>query len=256
MLPAVLQAFFDEARRLGKRTVLDAYCCEGGVSTGWHRAGFAVFGVDLFKHRNAAGKLVGFSQKRYPFPSMQMDAVEFIRLYGHLFDVIVASPPCQPHTAALRAERASGKHRPSLIEATREVIQATGRPYVLENVEGARAHLVDPVELCGTMFGLTAVDDDGVLLEMWRHRLFESNVNLTAPTPCHHNLYSLQVAGSYGGARSDKDEARNERHGGYVPAKHIQQALLGIDWMTIGGMHQSVPPVYAEHLALQMAALL
>jgi DNA (cytosine-5)-methyltransferase 1 len=99
---------------------------------------------------------------------------------------------------------------------------------------------------------------------MWRHRLFESNVSLSAPlwvdngwavSPAHlHNWHSNQVAGSYGGARRDKHEARNVRHGGYVPSKRVQQELLGIDWMTERGMHQSIPPVYTEHIGRQLLA--
>lgn len=66
------------------------------------------------------------------------------------------------------------------------------------------------------------------------------------------------MAGSYGGARRDKVEARMIRKGGYVPSKAVQQALLEIDWMTEGGMHQCIPPAYSrwigqsllEHLAL------
>ena len=60
-----------------------------------------------------------------------------------------------------------------------------------------------------------------------------------------------QIAGAYGGARRDKVEARTVRHGGYVPPKRIQQRLLGIDWMTQHGMHQSLPPVYTEWIGLQ-----
>ena len=89
-------------------------------------------------------------------------------------------------------------------------------------------------------------------LHLKRHRLFESNVSLTAPTQCRHGWYSEQVAGSYGGARRDKDEARHVRHGGYVPAAHVQARLLGIDWMTQKGMHESIPPAFAEHIGRQL----
>ena len=60
----------------------------------------------------------------------------------------------------------------------RERLLAAGVPYVIENVKGAP--LLDPIVLCGTMFpGLRVL----------RHRLFESNVALTAPPrPASHPL--------------------------------------------------------------------
>ena len=229
--------------------LLDLFCCEGGAAMGYHRAGFDVFGVDLFKHRNDKGQRLGFSQKRYPFPSHQGDALEFVRAHGAEFDAIHASPPCQHASAGTRARDRS--EYPALIGDTRAALIETGRPYVIENVEGS--DLIDPVTLCGTMFGLTATDTDGTPLELWRHRCFESNVPLTAPRPCSHGAYSPQVAGCYGGARSDKDEARNVRHGGYVPKdKGVLERLMRIDWMTKGGMYQALPPVYTEHLGHQL----
>lgn len=45
------------------------------------------------------------------------------------------------------------------------------------------------------------------------------------------------------------------RHGGYVPSIPVQQQLLGIDWMTQKGMHQSIPPAYTEHIGRQLIQL-
>jgi DNA (cytosine-5)-methyltransferase 1 len=242
---------------MSRPKLLDLFCCEGGASMGYHRAGFDVYGVDLFED---------YSQKRYPFPSRAHDAVDAldILLMGSTlwldnntiglrlkdFAAITASPPCQHASAGTRAQDRS--KYPRLIEPTRELLMQTGLPYVIENVKGA--DLRDPILLCGTMFDLSAVDEDGTNLEMWRHRLFESNVLLAAPAQCQHGWFSRQVAGSYGGARRDKHEARNVRHGGYVPSKRVQQELLVIDWMTERGMHQSIPPAYTEHIGRQLLA--
>lgn len=115
--------------------------------------------------------------------------------------------------------------------------------------------------LCGRMFDLRANDEDGMPLVLDRHRLFESNVTLEAPAhPKHGNE---QVAGVYGGSRrsskpnatpaDDRYSARHERHGGYVPrSKRVQQALLGIDWMTVKGMQESIPPAYAEWIGRRL----
>jgi DNA (cytosine-5)-methyltransferase 1 len=248
--------------------LLDLFCCEGGASRGYALAGFDVYGVDLFTTIKG-----GFSRKRYPYPSVTGDVIDVLRelVYGYPwikfdngewlrltdFDAIHASPPCQHASAGTRTMRSRGDDRhPALIEPTRALLKAAqdqqATPYVIENVKGAA--LLDPITLCGTMFGLTATDDDGTPLEMWRHRLFESNVSLSTPNDCAHGFYAQQVAGSYGGARRDKDEARNVRHGGYVPSKAVQQQLLGIDWMTERGMHQAIPPVYTEWIGRKLLA--
>lgn len=216
---------------MAKPRLLDLFCCEGGAAMGYHRAGFDVVGVDL----------EGRFAKRYPFTFVQADALMYVRAHGREFDAIHASPPCQRYSQGTVAGHAH-KH-PDLVGATRDALLEVGVPWVIENVP--RAPLIDPVVLCGSMFGLGAVDDDGVLLRLERHRLFESSVHLEAPGPDVHDT-SVQVAGSYGGARRDKHEARYVRKGGYVPAKHVQERLLGIDWMTQHGLHQSLPPVYTE----------
>lgn len=216
--------------------ILDLFCCEGGAAAGYARAGFEVFGVDLDPK----------FAKRYPFEFAQADALEFVAEHGHEFDAIHASPPCQAYSVT---KNSHGKEHPMLIEQTREALIATGRPYVIENVVGAP--LLDPVMLCGRMFGLSAIDDDGTPLVMDRHRLFESNIDLVAPEHGVHDK-ALQVAGSYGGARRDKVEARHVRKGGYVPSAKVQQELLGIDWMTQHGMYQSIPPVYTEFIGRQL----
>lgn len=224
-----------------KPRLLDLFCCEGGAAKGYQDAGFDVVGVDLD----------GRFAKRYPGEFHQGDALDFLRDYGQQFDVIHASPPCQHASAGTRALRAQGDTRhPALIEPTRDLLVTSGKPWVIENVKGAA--LLNPTVLCGTQFQLQTTDDDGTPLELWRHRLFESNLALTAPRPCGHGWYSPQVAGSYGGARRDKQEARNVRHGGYVPAKHVQERLLGIDWMTQHGLFQSLPPVYTHWIGLQL----
>jgi len=221
-----------------KPKLLDAYCCEGGASVGYSRAGFDVFGVDIFED---------YTQKRYPFLSWKGDAVQFIRENGHHFDVIAGSPPCQRHTIATSSLDRS--KYPNLIGATREAMLATGKPYVIENVVGAP--LLDPIELCGCMFDLKAVDTDGITLHLQRTRLFESNMPLTAPQP-HDHTHHEWVGGSYGGARRDKYEAKFIRKGGYVPSIPVQRELLGIDWMTQKAMFQSIPPAYTEHIGSQL----
>jgi DNA (cytosine-5)-methyltransferase 1 len=106
---------------------------------GFARAGFEVVGVDIAPQPN------------YPFEFWQADALEFLRDPGHpgiwwddLYDAIHASPPCQAFT---KAQKLRWRSHPDLIAPTRRLLEATGLPYVIENVPGAP--LIDPVVLVG-----------------------------------------------------------------------------------------------------------
>jgi DNA (cytosine-5)-methyltransferase 1 len=238
-------------------TLLDGYCGEGGISRGWHDAAEAL-GISL--------RIVGIDNdperlEVYPYDGILVDdAVPWIERYGGEFDIRVASPPCTGYsrgTAAL-PDRLARYDR--LIPATREALRWSGQqPYVIENVADARPELVDPVMLCGRMFGLTAVDTDGTQLTLDRHRLFEiAGASVMVPEHVPHGWKSnrrdgIQVAGVYGGARRDKVEAREIRKGGYVPPDlDVLRTLVGAEWMTEKGCFLSVPPVYARHLAEQI----
>lgn len=234
-----------------KPRLLDLFCCEGGAAVGYDRAGFDVVGVDINP------------QPRYPFEFHQGDALTFLIQHGHEFDVVHASPPCQGYTIATAGNPTARAKHQRLIAATRELLIVTGRPWVIENVELAKSQMQEPTLLCGRMFGLGAEDEDGMPLVLDRHRLFESNIPLEAPAHPKHG--TEQVAGVYGGSRrsskpnatpaDDRYSARYERRGGYVPrSKRVQQALLGIDWMTVKGMQESLPPVYTEHVGTQLMA--
>ena len=216
--------------------LLDLYCCEGGAAIGYDRAGFDVVGTDLTPR----------FAKRYPFEFHAADAIEFVKDRGHEFDAIHASPPCQRYSITNAAKR----NYPDLVGPTRDALIASGKPWVIENVVGAP--LQDPTLLCWTMFNEpgSVLDDDETPLQMFRHRLFETSFDLPSPE-CKHRT-TMQVAGAYGGARRDKEEARNVRHGGYVPSKQIQERLLGIDHMTQHGLHQSIPPAYSEYVGTHL----
>lgn len=261
---------------------LELYYCEGGSGKGYENAGLDVYAIDLFKYRDEKGKLVGFDRSRALVPTYQGDVIDalerliageclpFTHLDGTVewlglkdFRSAGASPPCQKYSIT----NAAGREYPDLVAATRDLLIQTGLPWIMENVVGAP--LIDPVELCGCMFNLKAEDDDGIMLHLWRPRQFESNVPLTQPRPgsakvprskveAHHEEFHAYewVAGSYGGARRDKYEAKYVRKGGYVPSFKVQQKLLGIDWMSEKGMHQSIPPIYTEYLGHQLQAAL
>lgn len=223
--------------------LLDLFCGEGGAGQGYADAGFEVTGVDT-----SAVRL-----ENYPFARYNADAIEFLLDHGHKFDVIHASPPCTGYSRGTAAVPDRLERYDRLIAATREALEIVGRPYVIENVEDAHPELRNPTLLCGRMFDLGAIDDDGTPLVLDRHRLFETSWPVFPPAHWPHQ--PGQVAGAYGGARRDKVEARTVRHGGYVPKSlSVLQELLGTPWMSETGCFLSIPPAYTRWLGTELLA--
>lgn len=208
-----------------KLRALDLFCCGGGASMGLHKAGFEVVGIDIKPH------------PRYPFEFHQADALEFP--FGG-FDFIWASPPCQGYTALRHAPGTKGA--PLLIDQVRDRMPA-GVPWVIENVEEARWAMRNPMLLCGSMFGLGA---QGCRTQ--RHRLFESNFPIEQ-MPCAHD--DRPVIGVYGGharKRSKVHGGRGTRDVWTGGHKAAASEALGIDWLTLAEMSESIPPAYAEFI--------
>jgi DNA (cytosine-5)-methyltransferase 1 len=252
---------------MSRPKLLDLFCGQGGASVGYHRAGWDVFGVDLGGKKKDGTPTLG-PLRHYPFEYLRGDALEFLLMHGREFDAIHASPPCQGYSIATAGNPGARAKHKRLIAATRELLNLSGKPWVIENVEQAKKQMVDPIMLCGRMFGLESDDADGARLVLDRHRLFESNVPLLAP---HHPTHGDElVGGVYGGSRRakrlpgealwevaprDRHAAKHVRKGGYSPrSPWVQQELLGIDWMTVKGMQESIPPVYAQHVGMQLLA--
>jgi DNA (cytosine-5)-methyltransferase 1 len=209
--------------------LLDLCSGSGGAAVGYALAGFDVLGVDIV------------DRPRYPFPFVRADALTF-PLDG--FDVVHASPPCQGYsTQTARRDR-----HPRLIGEIRERLVAAGAPYVIENVEAARWAMIDPVRLCGSSFGL----------DLRRHRLFESNLDLTAP-PCDHGwqtprFQSLDRSMVLAGRLASVVGVHG--HINYTGEYELRCRAMGIEWMTNDELVEAIPPVYTEHLGRQIAALL
>lgn len=181
--------------------LLDLYCGAGGAATGYHRAGFDIVGVD---HK---------PQKRYPFEFHQADALEFLAEHGSEFDLIHASPPCQRFSTA--TPMSHRKKHLDLITPTRAALLKIGKPYIIENVTGARHMLHNSIMLCGSMFGL----------RIRRHRYFEIVPEILALTPpCNHSYPIVYITGSTG--RSGCDFPRKDA----TIAQKL--AAMDIDWMT------------------------
>ncbi|MER6158522.1 SAM-dependent methyltransferase [Streptomyces sp. NPDC001868] len=207
----------DIRRERPRPRLLDLFCKQGGAGKGYADAGFDVTGVDTEP------------QPRYPHRFVQADALAFVREHGAGFDFIHASPPCQFYSDT---QRLTGNAHPDLIAPTRAALEATGRPYVIENVRGAVPHLHAPVLLCGGMFAL----------ETYRHRYFETGRwTLTAPRHPQHTAPVAKMGrpippghfGQFVGNFSGVDHARR---------------VMGVDWMNRDGIRECIPPAYTQHI--------
>ena len=201
--------------------LLDLFCCQGGASMGYHQAGFEVVGVDIDPQPN------------YPLEFHQADALAYLLEFGDDFDVIAGSPPCQAHTLA---QKIMGNNHPDFIDSMRALLPA-GKPYVIENVPGAP--LRDPIELCGAMFGLGT----------YRHRLFESNMPITAPDHPAHTVRTTKMG------RPPVDGEFMHVVGNFSGVAQAKKAM-GISWMTRDGLRESIPPAYTHHIGRQLMAQL
>jgi DNA (cytosine-5)-methyltransferase 1 len=195
---------------------------------GYYRAGFEVVGVDLD------------NQPNYPFEFIQADALTLDPEFLATFDVVHASPPCQSYSD-LAKRNGNGDKWPRLVEPVRALLKSLDVPYIIENVEGAP--LQDAVVLCGTMFeGLRVI----------RHRLFESNLELSIPAHGKHPLVFThdKRKGHYG--KLDQDVSFVQVTGGGNCSIANARDAMGIDWMTKGEINEAIPPAYTEYLGRQV----
>lgn len=186
---------------------------------GYHLAGFEVVGVDIAP------------QPRYPFTFVEADALEFLAEFGHEFDAIHASPPCQGYSHLTPAE-SKGNHE-KMIPAVRELCKASGKPYVIENVAGAKKELENPVMLCGSMFGLRTQ----------RHRFFETSFPVESPAKCDHSKIPLLVT-------TASKASRELRFKLGMKPKSVRNApeAYGIDWMGFAELKEAIPPAYTRFI--------
>jgi DNA (cytosine-5)-methyltransferase 1 len=208
--------------------VLDLFCGAGGAAYGYIQAGFTeIVGVDIAPQPN------------YPFPHARRDVLEVHSWELQRFDLIHASPPCQAHTTM---NNRWGSESPDLIGATRELLLASGKPFVIENVPGARSLLHNPVELTGEMFGL------GV----YRPRLFELGgwMCLVPARPPRQ----LEPAAVYG--KQDGRRLWTRTDGSELRVSNLEEAsvAMGIDWMTWDEIREAIPPAYCRYLGEQFLA--
>ena len=165
------------------------------------------------------------------------------------FDAIHASPPCQAYTSLRVMHNARGDH-PDLVGPTRELLQETGLPYVIENVPGAPIATV--TRLCGSSFGLGVEAHDG-WRQLRRHRYFETTFSFMSP-PCQH---SGPTIGLYGAHARDRRRV-NGMAGRDFPDRdklELGRKAMGMPWaQKWRELSEAIPPAYTEFIGHQLLA--
>ncbi len=202
-------------------TLLDLGCGAGGASVGYRRAGFEVTGVDILP------------QPDYPGEFIQADYLTF-PLEG--YDAYHLSAPCQRWSKQSRCRPELREQYPDHITPMRPRLVETGRPYVMENVEGSP--LQNYTTLCGIMFGK----------EMYRHRWFEASCVLDQPYHPSHRVRASR-AGHW-------EEGTYISVAGHFSPMWKAREVMDIGWMSREDMKESVPPYMTEYVGLQLRTAL
>lgn len=205
--------------------LLDLFCGAGGAAMGYYRAGFdEIVGVDIKP------------QKRYPFEFYEANALDFVGLWGREFDVIHASPICKGNTKLKAIHK---RAYPDQIPEIRQLLQSTEKPYIIENVIGAK--LINPLRLEGAMFGLRVI----------RPRLFETNPAVWFPPPMRLQTGKCAPRGEY-----DRGQYGLITVAGHNFDPAVARIAMGIDWMSQAELSQAIPPAYTEWLGKQIIEII
>lgn len=226
--------------RASEPAALDLYCCAGAMGTGLRRAGFRVTGVDIVDRPN------------YPHEFHQADALEYLAdiiSTGEVerYALIHSSPPCQAGcalTVGTNASKGWGGEHVDLVPPTRDLLERSGRPYIIEQPNG-KAKIRKDVTLCGELFGL------GVL----RHRNFELGGWSTAKPK--HVKHRGRVRGYRHGEWHDGPYVAAYGDGGGKATVPEMQEAMGIDWTDVREeLTEAVPPAFGEWLGRAFLAQL
>lgn len=163
------------------------------------------------------------------------------RPYGR-FDAIHTSPPCQGYSTMSNRH---GSDVPQLIDDVRWNLERIGVPWVIENVVGAKRAMRSPMRLHGGMFGLN----------LYRPRLFESNVLLCPPPPAPR---PKDAAAVYGRRESKPRLLWTRTDGTELRSATLEEAreAMGMPWADWQGVREAIPPAYTEWVGAQLLAYL
>lgn len=188
--------------------MLDLFCNAGAGAIGYwqasneHEYALNITGVDIVK------------QPRYPFKYIVDDAIKYFHENAKLYDCFHASPPCQGYSCTWHMHK---KLYPDLVSEIRKMFIASGKPWIIENVEGAP--LINPIKLTGKMFNLN----------LKRNRLFESNFFIPMP-----GLNKQKPITTFAGSLN-------------IGIKKANQ-IFGTNGIALHEITQGIPPAYTKHI--------
>jgi hypothetical protein len=237
---------------MSKPLALDLFCCSGGATRGLQRAGFRVFGVDKVKRPNYCGDEFIYSDAL----AVLRELIGQIRLGWTVGPALInAGPPCQKASTLTTGTNGSkgwghqaGKDQ--MIPELRELLIATGIPYIIEQPIGGHKLLRDPIMLCMDMFPI------GEPPWVQRHRYFElGGWSAVAPKHPKHKGPVRGYRGRHGdvpGYYTDGDYVSAYGEGGGKATVPEMQHALGIDWTDVREeLTEAIPPAYYEWLGTQ-----
>jgi DNA (cytosine-5)-methyltransferase 1 len=163
-----------------------------------------------------------------------MDACNLPSFFLAAFDFVHASPPCQAYSPLNALSPA--KEYPDLIAFTRALLIGSGVPYVIENVMSAPLIKERSIVLCGSMFGLRT----------YRHRRFESDLELHAPDHPKHTVLTATKQ-----RKTRWAEGWNVSVTGDV-GTYVGPEAMGIDWMNGNELCEAIPPAYTKFIGGQL----
>lgn len=152
---------------------LNGCCGQGGGARGLVRAGHYVVGVDIDPaNRDGFLRAVGDAGE-----FICADILNVLQDKGFLsrFTYGDFGPPCQAKSGMTHCRPGVAETYPRLIKPIQALLDENwgNRPYVIENVEGARDELRSPVTFCMWSFGR----------HTYRHRLIEAGGGLILNQP-------------------------------------------------------------------------
>ena len=241
-----------------KPLLLDLCCCAGGATKGYQRAGFHVVGGDITAQPNYCGDAF-----------IHADALLILDRLIHANGstphgrpvIIHVSPPCQAAstlTVGTNSSQGWGARHRQIIPRLRQLLHATGLPYVIEQPSNHGGIIRTDLTLCADMF------DTGPPPWVQRHRDFEIYGFIVAQ-PAHpigpvkgHRGYVRAYRGRHGDRpgffRDGPYVAAYGDGGGKATVAEMQHAL-GIDWTDVREeLTEAIPPVYTEYVGAAFLA--
>jgi len=205
-------------RHVHRRKLLDLACGEGLAAWGYWSSGMfsEIVGVDVNPEL----------RDRYSFDFVHGDMLALDYEFLSQFDFIHASPPCQAYST-MTPEQAREQHE-RLIEPVRHMLYATGKPFIIENVPGAKKELRPNAEMNGLYFGLLSSRPRYFLVSG-----LSSSIRLIKPG------YGITIHGG--------DYVSRER---LIEAFGLEQIINRhrLKLLTREGIQQGIPPIFTKTL--------